>query len=507
MKAAIYTRISRDDEEKGLGVERQRKQCRALLRQRGLRVARVFEENDTSAYSGKPRPQWVALLEAIGAGEIDTVVALANDRLYRRTRDQLDLMEMLESVRGRIITVLDGEVDPASAEGQMRMTILGSVAQFESKRKSERIREKHEQLAADGLYKGGGRPFGYRVVEVARGKSFEIVAREAEALREAAGHILDGQSLRSVALRWNAAGLRTPVCSITDPKTKRQHSREPHECVFNEWYAKSVKGILTSPTIAGLRAHRGAIVGKASWPAIIDRRTFDRLQAEFERRTEEKTGPVARKYLLTGLVRCGSCGDALIGHPQAGVRSYYCNSKKQHPKGSKVRISARPLEEYVTRQAADRHAVATVVAEPDAILSAELDALHARLTAFAVTAAEAGMSVQEIRAGREPLIRRIAGVEAEIGARATPRVKRDLGFLDWTDEQWAAEEETFYADPETRAWLETLVDAIVLKPAGRSRWMTVGQRTTVKWREGVHDAREGIVERKPKRSGRGGRAA
>lgn len=51
------------------------------------------------------------------------------------------------------------------------------------------------------------------------------------------------------------------------------------------------------------------------------------------------------------------------------------------------------------------------------------------------------MSVAEmIRAGGEPLVRRVEELESEIGARATPRVRRDLSFLAWTDEEWAARE-------------------------------------------------------------------
>jgi site-specific DNA recombinase len=59
----------------GLGVDRQREECAALATARGWRVVATVVDNDVSAYSGKRRPGYLALLEAIEAGRVDVVVA------------------------------------------------------------------------------------------------------------------------------------------------------------------------------------------------------------------------------------------------------------------------------------------------------------------------------------------------------------------------------------------------------------------------------------------------
>jgi hypothetical protein len=77
--AAIYCRISHDKTGAGLGVERQKQDCRELAARLGWSVTEVFCDNDLSAYSGKRRPRYQALLEAIRAGRIDAVLTWHTD--------------------------------------------------------------------------------------------------------------------------------------------------------------------------------------------------------------------------------------------------------------------------------------------------------------------------------------------------------------------------------------------------------------------------------------------
>ena len=83
-RAAVYVRISRDKEGAGLGVERQEADCRALAEQLGWTIVAVHTDNDLSAYSGKPRPGYAALLADLRAGTADAVVVWHTDRLHRR---------------------------------------------------------------------------------------------------------------------------------------------------------------------------------------------------------------------------------------------------------------------------------------------------------------------------------------------------------------------------------------------------------------------------------------
>src|SRR4051794_9966226 len=83
LRIGVYCRISDDRRGLGLGIERQRQDCHELARRRGWRVVRTYIDNDISAYSGKPRPEYAQLIRAVEAGQLDVVVAWDPDRLHR----------------------------------------------------------------------------------------------------------------------------------------------------------------------------------------------------------------------------------------------------------------------------------------------------------------------------------------------------------------------------------------------------------------------------------------
>src|SRR6516164_1183218 len=85
--AAVYVRISQDRGGAGLGVERQETECRALAQRLGWTVTQVYCDNDLSAYSGRRRPAYEAMLADIEAAKITAVIAWHPDRLHRRSME------------------------------------------------------------------------------------------------------------------------------------------------------------------------------------------------------------------------------------------------------------------------------------------------------------------------------------------------------------------------------------------------------------------------------------
>ena len=129
---------------------------------------------------------------------------------------------------------------------------------------------------------------------------------EKELIEETATRVLRGESLRSIAMDWNERGVKT-VGGGT-------------------WQGSMIRRVLMSPRIADLKEHRGEIVGKATWPAIIDRATHDRLVGllgDESRRPANYGRP--RVHPLAGLLYFGSCGGPLVTDLQPKqTRGYGC---------------------------------------------------------------------------------------------------------------------------------------------------------------------------------------
>ena len=322
VRAAIYARISSDQDGTALGVTRQLEDSRALAAKLGWTVAEEYVDNDISAYSGKKRPAYQRMLDDLVAGDRDAVIAYHLDRLNRRPIELEHFIEVATTANVLVRFVSGGDFDLGNGDGLMMMRMLSAVAAGESATKSRRMKRKNDETAAKGLpHKGGNRPFGY--------EDDWVTARpdEAAVIRTMVERFLAGESLRSIANWLNAEGVKTVQ--------------------GRPWLSTSVRTLLRNPRIAGLRAHRGEIVGTAQWQPIITVVERDKVMALMDRRssTRERT---PRSYLLTGLLRCGKCDSRLFSARRDNSRRYVCMAGPDHGNGcGRLAVTAAPLEQLI----------------------------------------------------------------------------------------------------------------------------------------------------------------
>src|SRR4051794_24164900 len=202
-RAVVYTRMSRDREGAGLGVDRQRHECVELADRLGWQIVGQHSDNDLSAYSGKPRPGYRALLDDLKQGHADAVLVWHTDRLHRRPVELEHYIDVCDS-RGVITqTVKAGPLDLATPSGRHFARMLGSTARYEVEHAIERGKAAKLQAANAGRWKGGRRPFGY--------EADGVTVRESEAaeVRKGTDDLLAGMSLHAIARDWNARGVTT----------------------------------------------------------------------------------------------------------------------------------------------------------------------------------------------------------------------------------------------------------------------------------------------------------
>lgn len=124
VRAALYLRISRDSEDLGLGVARQRRDCEALAKAKGWHVVDVYEDNDISASTTRPRPAYQRMAQSVEAGELDGVVVWDVDRLTRTPRELEDVIDWAER-HGLHLASVGGDFDLGTPQGRMTARIKG----------------------------------------------------------------------------------------------------------------------------------------------------------------------------------------------------------------------------------------------------------------------------------------------------------------------------------------------------------------------------------------------
>ncbi|CAN5903909.1 hypothetical protein BH23ACT2_BH23ACT2_28310 [soil metagenome] len=457
-RAAIYARISKDDGT-GLGVKRQEADCRALAERRGWEVAEVVIDNDSSAYGAKARKGYSKVIAGIEAGTFDALIVWHPDRLHRSPVELENFIHVVERTGVAVANVTSGDVDLSTPEGRLTARIIGSVARKESEDKSRRLRRKHVELAEAGKISGGGRrPFGF--------EADKLTIREAEAaeIRQAVARVLAGASLRSVALDWNAR----EVATVTGAA----------------WRPTTVKRLLCSPRIAGLRGHQGKIVGPAVWPGIIDPDDGAKVRSILTARPAMRS---ARAHLLTGYVYCGRCDVPMTAAPVKRKGHRYARYACPLDRGGCGRcgIAGGSLDAQVTADllhVLDTQALTDAVAaqpEPGQADPVDVTAqIEARMATLAEMFAAGEIGRAEWTTARDALDRRLADTRTEAatdardhGAAALVAGEADLRGA-W--ERWTLE--------QRRAVIGTVVDRIVIAPTTQRTNRFDVDRIAIEWK-------------------------
>jgi DNA invertase Pin-like site-specific DNA recombinase len=471
VRVVLYCRISQDGEGQGLGVARQEADCRHLAERRGWDVADVYVDNDLSAYSGKTRPAYRRLLGEIEAGRVEAVVAWHPDWLHRSPVELEAFIDLVERSGVAVETVQAGRVDLATPAGRMNARMLGTVARYESEHRSDRIRRKHRELAEAGKVSGGGnRPFGFERDRITH-RPVEV-----ELVREAARRVLVGESLYRIAADWTARGVDTSTGA--------------------PWSTTALKAFLIAPRIAGLRSHRGEVVGPAVWEPILGETTWKRVTAVLTDPGRKRKRPI-RSYLLTGLLHCARCGTAMVATPRiektgggkrgvyiygkgATVRAYGCAKTSGGCGG--VFIVASGMDAFVTdavlyrlrgaglNRARQRLAKAT---DDDTILS-DIAADEEMLLELAEDFAERRISRAAFHAANDRVQVRLDAARAKLAAQSRPDV---LGGIDDLAAEWQG-----LGLERQRAVIAAVLAEITVGPAVGPRNRFDPNRVSFRWR-------------------------
>lgn len=340
-KVGIYTRISRDDEGEALGVARQRTDCERLADLRTWQPVKVYEDNDVSAFKRNVvRDEFELMLKDLKAGLIDGVVAYDLDRLARQPRDLERLIEIFDERPRLEFATVTNDVNLGSADGRTMARIMVAFANKSSHDTSRRIKRKHLELAQQGKSNGGPAPYGWR-----KDDRNKVAPEAAQHIRDAQTEILAGVRIGTIRTRWQEQGLGNPRAG-----TKRMAHHH-------------VEHILTNPRLVGYRTYHGEILhdndGKpvmGEWEPINSVEEWEAVCAAIAERKQAKAGQsLARKYLLSGIARCGLCKAKVRGQVNRkwqpgskGAQYTYQCSKVNGGCGKMARVG-EPVDRLIAR--------------------------------------------------------------------------------------------------------------------------------------------------------------
>jgi site-specific DNA recombinase len=352
MRAVIFNRASRDKSGQAKSVKDQNTENNRVCSVNSWEVVATFTENNIGAskYSGKKRDEYQKLLKFLATGQADVLVCWEGSRNDRTLGGHLELRNILQD--NNIKLCLDGKLlDLNDDDDQFSAGIDALVAEKEAARLRKRVLR--GQLSNVKAGKPHTKPaYGYR--STGKDSPWEPDPATASVVREMYDKLYRGWTIASVARYLNEQMIPTPAWRIPKP--------------WKQWSYVQVRQIVLNPAYIGKRVFRGAIVGDAIWPALVDAETYwgvhNRL-TDPERLDPSKAAREASVvHLCAGTIsQCGVCGKRLRHHKIKGLRYYTddkCTSVKYEDLNELVearviaRLSTPSLWAQIVSQATNR---------------------------------------------------------------------------------------------------------------------------------------------------------
>ncbi|MFC9591489.1 recombinase family protein [Streptomyces sp. NPDC056944] len=307
-----YRRISDDDTGTGDGVRTQGEDVDDLAAGHGWDVV-PYEDNDLSAFKRNVRrPDFERMLKDLKAGVIDGITALDLDRLIRQPRDLERIIDIYETSKRKLVfDTCTASYDLTTPEGRFMARLFVNIANKSSADTSRRIKRHQLDKAKRGEEGGGPAPFGWSPDDKSK-----LWPQESTPLRKAIDDFLSNKRIATIAREWEAAGIVSRTTG--KPFSQTNFSR-----------------LLTRPRNCGLRVHQGEIMRdeegsyvRGVWEPICTVEEWEAICAVFENRRQPGKD-TATKYLLSGITRCGSCGEKMRGQKRKdGKHTYVCVANK-----------------------------------------------------------------------------------------------------------------------------------------------------------------------------------
>lgn len=328
-RAAIYTRVSTDDQRGNYSIPTQLAACLQFARSKGYSVVgNLHVDPDTGAdcrpgngsvpafvddYTSRElsRPSLDAALAYVETVGFDVLIVHALDRLARDPYIRQTL-ELEFGKRSCKVEYVLGNYDE-SAEGEVRKDLDATFAKWENAKRVERSTRGKLGKAQRGLFVSGCPPFGYRIDPHATG-GLAIEEQEGDIVQRIFTlYAVDGLSIRGIAAKLTDEGTRT--------RTGSTH-----------WAMSTVAKILANPTYVGQCFYNKLnTTGKrllkrdaAQWIQIdtlpiVDDEVFTEAQRRLAENRDLRRRKTRRFYLLTGMLFCAECEKPYVAQTkQAG---------------------------------------------------------------------------------------------------------------------------------------------------------------------------------------------
>ena len=350
MRAWLYYRLSRDEDEELNSLTNQRSIIAGYAEKNGFTIAgESFDDNVSGMHFDRDGIEKIC--EAVEQNQIDAVIVKDLSRLGRHRTQTAVFIDYLKKHDVRVISVTEN-IDTSNENDDLVIGMKQIINDMYAKDASRKIRSTYRQKQKEGIVII--HPFGYFKDKNTR--QVVIVEEAADTVRLIFKLYLDGYGFKQIAKKLNADGVHTPAYYQQTLLGKNVPHTWPQISKQQLWISTTIKRILENEFYAGtLICHKTRTdkINKTfrfippeeqyrhenAVPAIIDRETWQQAQFLLQKRVKDRVraAPGQKIHRYTGIIECADCHSVCTARtrklPQGGRRvEYICNTYHRYGK-------------------------------------------------------------------------------------------------------------------------------------------------------------------------------
>ena len=331
-RVAAYCRVSTDNEDQANSFESQQRYFRQYIeRNPDWELYEIFADEGISGTNTKKRKEFNRMIACAKNGDFDLIITKEISRFARNTLDSIYYTRDLKK-HGVGVIFMNDNINTLDGDAELRLAIMSSIAQEESRKTSERVKWGQKRQMEQGVVFGrsmlgydvkGGKMYineeGAKIVRlifhkfVKEGKGTHVIARE---LRE------EGIAPMRVKEWQNTVILRVirneKYCGDLVQKKTYTPDFLSHEKKYN-------------------RGQEEFVIIKAHHEPIVSRELFDEANRILDEKSLSQEGKAkhSSRYPFSGKIKCGCCGASYVARyktRQDGSRykAWRCNEAAKH---------------------------------------------------------------------------------------------------------------------------------------------------------------------------------
>lgn len=310
MKAAVYCRVSTDREDQANSFESQQRYFREYVDRRpDWELYQIYADEGVTGTSTKKRAAFNRMIADARLGRFQLILTKEVSRFSRNILDTISYTRELKALGIGVVFLNDG-INSLEPDAELRLSIMGSMAQEESRKTSGRVKWGQTRRMEQGVVFGRSllgydvkdgkltvNPEGARIVRQifhkygVEKKGTSVIARE---LREAGYKTLSGNPKWSNTYIIKVLKNEKYVGDLVQKKT-----------ITPDYLSHTRKYNHGEEDLVSIRDHH---------EPIIDRELWDAVQAEIIKRNRKGShgGGHSTRCVFSGKIKCGECGAGFV---------------------------------------------------------------------------------------------------------------------------------------------------------------------------------------------------